>query len=96
MTIFALTAESFGDQGRAWVEAVSGIFDVAIAKIGVLGLAAIAVYQNLRTKVAIKEVKARQDRQAERIHEVALAVPATAAAAAKEVVAEANNQTGSA
>ena len=75
MHLLAMTAQEFGANGRAWVEAVSSVLDVSIAKVGVLGLALIAVYQNLRTRAEMKE---RLDRQGERIDQVALAVPAAA------------------
>lgn len=76
--IVALTAEQFGESGRAWVENVSAVLDVTIAKVGVLGLAVIAVWQNLRTRAEVKE---RLDRQGARIDQVALATAPNGAAA---------------
>jgi hypothetical protein len=82
MMTLALTAQEFGENGRAWVEAVSSVLDVTIAKVGVLGLAVIAVIQNLQARAAIRENKERLDRQGERIDQVALAVPVAANGAA--------------
>lgn len=67
--------ELFADRAKAWVEAFAVVFDILIAKIGVLGLAIIAVWQNLRKSAIPQEVKERLDRQADRIDKVALSVP---------------------
>lgn len=67
--------ELFADRAKAWVEALAVVLDILIAKIGVLGLAIIAVWQNLRKSAIPQEVKERLDRQADRIDKVALSVP---------------------
>jgi hypothetical protein len=94
MILLALTAQEFGTNGRDWVEAISGVLDVTIAKVGVLGLAIIAVYQNLKSRAEIKE---RLDRQGERIDQVALATPPagslTGKPAAENISAEAQPTT---
>ena len=74
MSMFAITAQEFGENGRAWVENISTVLDVTIAKVGVLGLALLAVYQNLRSQA---EVSKRLDRQGARIDQVALATVPT-------------------
>jgi hypothetical protein len=75
MEIFGMGPELWADRAKAWVEAIALVLDVLVAKVGVLGLAIIAVWQNFKAKAAIRETKERLDRQGERIDQVALAVP---------------------
>lgn len=79
MEIWGMGPELWADRAKAWVEAIALVLDILVAKVGVLGLAIIAVWQNLRAKAEIKE---RLDRQGERIDQVALAVPPIGAPAA--------------
>jgi hypothetical protein len=82
MELFGMGPEMWGNRAKAWVLNIADVLDAFVAKVGVLGLAAIAVYQNLKQKAEIKDrldqQKDRLDQQGERIHQVALAVPAVA------------------
>lgn len=77
MELFGVGPEMFADRMKAWIEAFGVVADTAIAKIGLIIAAILLLRQNLKAKTAIKEVKAevtdRLDRQAARIHEVAVA-----------------------
>lgn len=76
-----IAPDQFMINGKAWIEATFGILDMLIAKVGVEALAVIAVWQNVRGKIHLKERLEQQserlDRQGARIDQVALAVPAT-------------------
>ena len=70
MEFLGVGPEMFSDRGVAWVKSLSSVIKELITELGVLGLALIAVIQNLRAKAEIKD---RLDRQGERIDRVALA-----------------------
>lgn len=75
MELFGMGPEMVSNRGLAWVKAISEILTALISTIGVLGLAALAVVQNLRKQAINPEVAARLDRQGARIDQVALAIP---------------------
>ncbi len=62
--------QTFATEGKAWIEAVGQVLTSAIGTAGTIGLAAIALFQNLRLKA---EVKDRLDRQSARLDSVMLA-----------------------
>lgn len=68
----AMTANEFSDGGKAWIEAIFSVFDVAIAKIGLILLAGITTWNNVKTNSALKQ---QVDRQGKRIDQVALNSP---------------------
>lgn len=74
-----ITPELFSDRGIAWVKAVFDVANQAIANFGVLAAAAIAIWQNLRTKAELKDRLDRQGARIEANHQaitnVALATP---------------------
>lgn len=86
------TPEWVLDRGKAWIDTVGGLLETAIAKIGVIAMALIALISNIRTralqermnekldkqKADVEAMKDRQDRQAKRIDNVALAATVTA------------------
>lgn len=86
MEVWGMGPELWSDRAKAWVEAIALVLDILVSKVGVLGLAIIAVWQNLRAKAEIKE---RLDRQGERIDQVALAVPPVGMSATNGPVAAA-------
>jgi hypothetical protein len=74
--LLALAPDAFAVYGKAWIEAITGVLNLAIANFGVLALAALAVWQNIRTKLLAEQLDAankRLDRQSDRINQVALA-----------------------
>lgn len=75
-----ITPELFADRGVAWAKAVFDVCNVVITNFGTLALAAIAVWQNLKTKAEVKERLDRQsakiDANTHAITAVALATPA--------------------
>lgn len=77
LTLFlGLAPDSFAIYGKAWIEAIFAVLDILIAKIGVEALAALAVWQNIKTralKERLEEQNARLDRQGKRLDAVALA-----------------------
>lgn len=74
MELFGMGPELWGNRIMAWTKVISDWLTQVVATIGVLGLALIAVYQNLRKQAINPEIAARLDRQGERIDNVALAV----------------------
>lgn len=82
-----MTAQDFAANGKDWIEAVASVVDILIAKVGVLALAAIAMYQNIRSKADIHD---RLDRQSERIDKAMLAAQSPIPAAVEVVNTEAN------
>lgn len=74
MEVFGIGPEMFGNRITVWTKVISDWLNQVVSTIGVLGLALIAVYQNLRKQAINPEIAARLDRQGERIDNVALAV----------------------
>jgi hypothetical protein len=74
-----ITPELFSDRGVAWVKAFFDVAKVVIDDFGILALAILAVWQNVRTKAdSLIEVKARLDRQGEKIETNSQAITAVA------------------
>lgn len=74
-----MTPDQFLLEGKAWIEAASGVLDVLIVKLGILIIAAFGLVKTFKAQdralhAEIETIKARQDRQSNRIDTVALAV----------------------
>lgn len=72
MELLGMGPEMFSDRASAWCEAIGKVLELAIAKLGIIALAILAVWKNIITNA---EIKGRLDRQAQRIDQVAIAVP---------------------
>lgn len=82
MEFLGMGPEMFQDRASAWVEATGNVAEKIIAKLGILAAAIILAVKNINAQRAKKEqddridrVDARVAQNADRIHEVALAVP---------------------
>jgi hypothetical protein len=78
--VLAVTPEQFAVETKAWIEAGATVLDLLIVKIGILAIAFYGLLKVFRTQDAalkseIQAMKERQDRQGNRIDQVALAVP---------------------
>lgn len=88
MILFAFTSDQIAAGGKAWVDAIAAILGAIIGQVGILVLAAIAVYQNINKQLP-QEVKDRLDRYNDRLDRVAIATVAAAPEEKKEEVAQA-------
>lgn len=77
------TPEWVSDRGVAWVKALFDIAKVMIDDFGILGLAVLAIMQNLRSKtqeLKLQAMQERLDRQGSKIENNAQAITAVALA----------------
>jgi len=84
--ILAVTPEQFGVDAKAWIEVGSALLYLLIEKVGILIIAAFGLIKTFRTQDVelrqdLQAVKERQDRQGDRLDQVALAVPPVGAPA---------------
>lgn len=70
MEFLGMGPEMFADRSSAWIEALGVVSEKAIAKLGVIVLAALALRKTILSNAEIKD---RLDRQADRINDVAIA-----------------------
>lgn len=70
MEFLGMGPEMFADRSSAWIEALGVVCEKAIAKLGVIVLAALALRKTILSNAEIKD---RLDRQADRINDVAIA-----------------------